>query len=211
MVERWKSVGWARGRNWSQETAEASATTIAQYFYRSVDLFPPPARGRKVAEQQWQLTATERRCGVTPQAHLYLLVTDQGFLSEQKVVWESLHNVEGDSNFCDSEFCLSHPSNRPLVYTAAQPPRQQIDQDYMVALCLQQQQQGPRDISDLELAKQLQEEEDCRALQYLQQQDHEAQPQAQAAGRQATGAGRQVAGERRTPREERSGKDCAIL
>ncbi|KAJ8343524.1 hypothetical protein SKAU_G00308530 [Synaphobranchus kaupii] len=40
---------------------------------------------------------------------LYLLVTDQGFLTEEKVVWESLHNVDGDSNFCDSEFRLRPP------------------------------------------------------------------------------------------------------
>ncbi|XP_050606336.1 ubiquitin carboxyl-terminal hydrolase MINDY-1 isoform X1 [Macaca thibetana thibetana] len=40
--------------------------------------------------------------------HLYLLVTDQGFLHEEQVVWESLHNVDGDSCFCDSDFHLSH-------------------------------------------------------------------------------------------------------
>lgn len=44
----------------------------------------------------------------SPQGHLYLLVTDQGFLQEEQVVWESLHNVDGDSCFCDSEFHLSH-------------------------------------------------------------------------------------------------------
>ncbi|XP_032123313.1 ubiquitin carboxyl-terminal hydrolase MINDY-1 isoform X7 [Sapajus apella] len=41
-------------------------------------------------------------------SHLYLLVTDQGFLQEEQVVWESLHNVDGDSCFCDSDFHLSH-------------------------------------------------------------------------------------------------------
>ncbi|XP_011924919.1 PREDICTED: protein FAM63A isoform X6 [Cercocebus atys] len=41
-------------------------------------------------------------------SHLYLLVTDQGFLHEEQVVWESLHNVDGDSCFCDSDFHLSH-------------------------------------------------------------------------------------------------------
>ncbi|XP_078394440.1 ubiquitin carboxyl-terminal hydrolase MINDY-2-like, partial [Cetorhinus maximus] len=149
--------------------------------------------------------------------HLYLLVTDQGFLSEQKVVWESLHNVEGDGNFCDSEFCLSHPSGRQLSYTGARAPQEQIDQDYMVALSLQQQQQAPGDISDVELAKRLQEEEDQQALQYLQQQEHDAQLQAPAArpaagaGRPGAGAGRQAAGERRPQREEKTGKDCAIL
>lgn len=42
------------------------------------------------------------------QSHLYLLVTDQGFLQEEQVVWESLHNVDGDSCFCDSDFHLTH-------------------------------------------------------------------------------------------------------
>ncbi|KAF4073548.1 hypothetical protein AMELA_G00244490 [Ameiurus melas] len=49
--------------------------------------------------------------------HLYLLVTDQGFLQEDTVVWESLHNVEGDGNFCDSEFRLSHPSQKSAKQT----------------------------------------------------------------------------------------------
>ncbi|PKK18290.1 family with sequence similarity 63, member A [Columba livia] len=34
--------------------------------------------------------------------HLYLLVTDQGFLREDGVVWETLHSVDGDSCFCDT-------------------------------------------------------------------------------------------------------------
>lgn len=46
------------------------------------------------------------------QSHLYLLVTDQGFLQEEQVVWESLHNVDGDSCFCDSDFHLSHSLGR---------------------------------------------------------------------------------------------------
>lgn len=45
---------------------------------------------------------------LSPQSHLYLLVTDQGFLQEEQVVWESLHNVDGDSCFCDADFHLSH-------------------------------------------------------------------------------------------------------
>ncbi|KAJ4947591.1 hypothetical protein JOQ06_009626 [Pogonophryne albipinna] len=99
---------------------------------------------------------------------LYLLVTDQGFLTEEKVVWESLHNVDGDGNFCDSEFRLRPPSNPETVYRGQQ---DQIDQDYLMALSLQQEQQCqdvqwdqlPEGISDLELAKKLQEEEDRRA------------------------------------------------
>ncbi|XP_034383064.1 ubiquitin carboxyl-terminal hydrolase MINDY-2 isoform X2 [Cyclopterus lumpus] len=109
---------------------------------------------------------------------LYLLVTDQGFLTEEKVVWESLHNVDGDGNFCDSEFRLRPPSNPETVYRGQQ---DQIDQDYLMALSLQQEQQNqdlqweqlPEGISDLELAKKLQEEEDRRASQYYQEQEQE--------------------------------------
>ncbi|KAK7832721.1 hypothetical protein U0070_026917 [Myodes glareolus] len=117
---------------------------------------------------------------------LYLLVTDQGFLTEEKVVWESLHNVDGDGNFCDSEFHLRPPSDPETVYKGQQ---DQIDQDYLMALSLQQEQQSqeinweqiPEGISDLELAKKLQEEEDRRASQYYQEQE-----QAQAAVAAAT-------------------------
>ncbi|XP_071387740.1 ubiquitin carboxyl-terminal hydrolase MINDY-2 isoform X2 [Centroberyx affinis] len=122
---------------------------------------------------------------------LYLLVTDQGFLTEEKVVWESLHNVDGDGNFCDSEFRLRPPSDPETVYRGQQ---DQIDQDYLMALSLQQEQQCqdlqweqlPEGISDLELAKKLQEEEDRRASQYYQEQEQE-QAAAAAAAAQAQG------------------------
>ncbi|XP_041835726.1 ubiquitin carboxyl-terminal hydrolase MINDY-2 isoform X2 [Melanotaenia boesemani] len=115
---------------------------------------------------------------------LYLLVTDQGFLTEEKVVWESLHNVDGDGNFCDSEFRLRPPSDPETVYRGQQ---DQIDQDYLMALSLQQEQQSqdlqweqlPEGISDLELAKKLQEEEDRRASQYYQEQEQEQAAAAQ--------------------------------
>uniref|UniRef100_A0A3Q2QSG6 Ubiquitin carboxyl-terminal hydrolase n=1 Tax=Fundulus heteroclitus TaxID=8078 RepID=A0A3Q2QSG6_FUNHE len=116
---------------------------------------------------------------------LYLLVTDQGFLTEEKVVWESLHNVDGDGNFCDSEFRLRPPSDPETVYRGQQ---DQIDQDYLMALSLQQEQQSqdlqweqlPEGISDLELAKKLQEEEDRRASQYYHEQEQEQAAAAQA-------------------------------
>ncbi|XP_070761262.1 ubiquitin carboxyl-terminal hydrolase MINDY-2 isoform X2 [Enoplosus armatus] len=121
---------------------------------------------------------------------LYLLVTDQGFLTEEKVVWESLHNVDGDGNFCDSEFRLRPPSDPETVYRGQQ---DQIDQDYLMALSLQQEQQSqdlqweqlPEGISDLELAKKLQEEEDRRASQYYQEQEQEQAAAAAAAAAQA--------------------------
>ncbi|XP_026234294.1 ubiquitin carboxyl-terminal hydrolase MINDY-2 isoform X3 [Anabas testudineus] len=126
---------------------------------------------------------------------LYLLVTDQGFLTEEKVVWESLHNVDGDGNFCDSEFRLRPPSDPETVYRGQQ---DQIDQDYLMALSLQQEQQSqdleweqlPEGISDLELAKKLQEEEDRRASQYYQEQEQEqAAAAAVAQGQQEPGEG----------------------
>ncbi|KAF1392872.1 hypothetical protein PFLUV_G00032550 [Perca fluviatilis] len=120
---------------------------------------------------------------------LYLLVTDQGFLTEEKIVWESLHNVDGDGNFCDSEFRLRPPSDPETVYRGQQ---DQIDQDYLMALSLQQEQQSqdlqweqlPEGISDLELAKKLQEEEDRRASQYYQEQEQEQAAAAAAAAAQ---------------------------
>ncbi|XP_076853346.1 ubiquitin carboxyl-terminal hydrolase MINDY-2 isoform X2 [Brachyhypopomus gauderio] len=131
---------------------------------------------------------------------LYLLVTDQGFLTEEKVVWESLHNVDGDGNFCDSEFRLRPPSDPETVYHGQQ---DQIDQDYLMALSLQQEQQSselgweqlPEGISDLELAKKLQEEEDRRASQFYQEQEEEqAQAAAQAQGQQQAAGGAQADG-----------------
>uniref|UniRef100_A0ACB8E552 Ubiquitin carboxyl-terminal hydrolase MINDY-2 n=1 Tax=Sphaerodactylus townsendi TaxID=933632 RepID=A0ACB8E552_9SAUR len=154
---------------------------------------------------------------------LYLLVTDQGFLTEDKVVWESLHNVDGDGNFCDSEFHLRPPSDPETVYRGQQ---DQIDQDLLwMALSLQQEQQSqdlqweqlPEGISDLELAKKLQEEEDRRASQFYQEQEAVA---AAAQLQQVPGAASPATGrppgasERKCkePREKEKEKNsCAIL
>ncbi|XP_076011877.1 ubiquitin carboxyl-terminal hydrolase MINDY-2 isoform X2 [Genypterus blacodes] len=177
---------------------------------------------------------------------LYLLVTDQGFLTEEKVVWESLHNVDGDGNFCDSEFRLRPPSDPDTVYSGQQ---DQIDQDYLMALSLQQEQQSqdvqweqlPEGISDLELAKKLQEEEDRRASQYYQEQEQEqaaaaaqghqevaegdeadrgdagvaggaAVPETGAAGGASPSPGKQSSTGERKPKKEPKDKDkCVIL
>ncbi|NXD31163.1 MINY1 hydrolase, partial [Spelaeornis formosus] len=106
--------------------------------------------------------------------HLYLLVTDQGFLHEEAVVWESLHSVDGDSCFCDTDFHLSHAAGQqgPSAATPDHGLKQrQVDQDYMVALSLQQGQDPPSVLGDLELARQLQHEE---------YQQHRPQPRAAA-------------------------------
>uniref|UniRef100_A0A3Q3QQS6 Ubiquitin carboxyl-terminal hydrolase n=1 Tax=Monopterus albus TaxID=43700 RepID=A0A3Q3QQS6_MONAL len=133
--------------------------------------------------------------------HLYLLVTDQGFLQEEGLVWESLHNVEGDGNFCDSDFRLCHPPQRaPPASTlppTIQEQQRQIDQDYLVAVSLQQQQQGeaPGPISDLELARQLQQEE---YQQQQQQQQGSVQTPPQVTGRDPA-------------RRRDKDSDCALL
>lgn len=58
-------------------------------------------------------------------------MTDQGFLQEEGVVWESLHSVDGDSCFCDTEFHLSHAPGKEGA-TAASPDHRlqqsQVDQ-----------------------------------------------------------------------------------
>uniref|UniRef100_A0A8B9P5A6 Ubiquitin carboxyl-terminal hydrolase n=1 Tax=Apteryx owenii TaxID=8824 RepID=A0A8B9P5A6_APTOW len=136
--------------------------------------------------------------------HLYLLVTDQGFLQEEGVVWESLHNVDGDSCFCDTDFHLSHALGKEAAGASSpehQLQQRQVDQDYMIALSLQQQQgQGPSALSDLELARQLQQEE------YQQQQQQRPAP-APTQGRAQPGA--RAAGERRQRQKQDS--DCALL
>lgn len=140
--------------------------------------------------------------------HLYLLVTDQGFLQEEGLVWESLHNVEGDGNFCDSEFRLCHPPQRaPPTATlppTAQEQQRQIDQDYLVAVSLQQQQGGAvGPLSDLELARQLQQEEYQQQQQLQQQQQQQGSLQAQ----QVRGQGSQQGGARRRDKDS----DCVVL
>nr|XP_061808868.1 ubiquitin carboxyl-terminal hydrolase MINDY-1 [Nerophis lumbriciformis] len=136
--------------------------------------------------------------------HLYLLVTDQGFLCEDGLVWESLHNVEGDGNFCDSNFRLCHPPQRLAAASGGLSPpgdqkqRRQIDQDYLVAVSLQREngREPAGNLSDLELARQLQQEE------YQQQQQGPQQATAQVRGQGS---------QQSTARRREKDSDCVIL
>ncbi|KAJ8267488.1 hypothetical protein COCON_G00126600 [Conger conger] len=148
------------------------------------------------------------------QGHLYLLVTDQGFLQEECVAWESLHNVEGDGNFCDSDFRLCHPPQRgtppslPGATPTPQQQQQQIDQDYLVAMSLQQQQGvAPGPLSDLELARQLQQEEYQQQQQQLQAPPGGQPPTQQ----QVRGPAPAQSGGQRRRQEKKDDSDCAIL
>jgi len=62
---------------------------------------------------------------------MFQLVTDQGFLNETNVVWETLSNVEGDGHFVDSNFrTYTKPEAPPLA--AADAPansEEQVDQE----------------------------------------------------------------------------------
>ena len=69
------------------------------------------------------------------QGKLYQLATDQGFLTESNVVWESLNNIEGDTYFVDGEFHPVPPKPAlPLTASGDVAPfiantQQQIDQE----------------------------------------------------------------------------------
>ncbi|KAK6290783.1 hypothetical protein J4Q44_G00388190 [Coregonus suidteri] len=91
-------------------------------------------------------------------------------------VWESLHNVEGDGNFCDSDFRLCHPPQRSVSVTqpedltpqqpaAAETDRPGLPGGHVSAAAAGGAAPGP--LSDLDLARRLQEEE------YQQQQQQQ--------------------------------------
>lgn len=156
---------------------------------------------------------------------LFQLVTDQGFLTESNVVWETLGNVEGDCHFVDSEFhtyTKPEPPSVPVDNTnIAVNTDEQIDHDYLVALSLNQEeqfsqeqmgwgqidpQQAPQ-MSDLELAKQLQEEERQAAE---REAAVAAERQQQQRGPAQAAAGRGGDSSQRRSREEKK-SDCCIL
>nr|XP_054757685.1 ubiquitin carboxyl-terminal hydrolase MINDY-1-like [Lytechinus pictus] len=133
---------------------------------------------------------------------LYVLVTDQGFLTESNVVWETLSNVEGDSYFVDGTFRRRAVTSGPLNPPPPMSTSQQIDTDLLLALSLQdtnpqgeaasnnqQPKTGetppadvklPKDmLTDHQLAMQLQQEEDYRIAQQISQNEQEQQQQGQ--------------------------------
>ncbi|KXJ17639.1 ubiquitin carboxyl-terminal hydrolase MINDY-1 isoform X2 [Exaiptasia diaphana] len=76
---------------------------------------------------------------------LFLLVTDQGYLTEEKVMWETLSNVEGDGCFVDANLQTIPVSQQPSAEAANAGSKlptgiSQEDQDYLVALSLQEEQ-----------------------------------------------------------------------
>ncbi|XP_069132190.1 ubiquitin carboxyl-terminal hydrolase MINDY-1-like [Argopecten irradians] len=171
------------------------------------------------------------------QNELFLLVTDQGFLSERNVVWETLSNVEGDGYFVDANFHTyrKSPPTEPVIPPAPMDPEEQVDQDYLLAMSLQHEQQlrdeeidwnqdradpqQPR-LSDHELAARMQAEEDKRLAmavrRHEQRQQQQQQPSWGQGGSQGGGTpqhhGNRQRERERTTREPKSkDKECCIL
>lgn len=108
---------------------------------------------------------------------MYQLLTDQGFLNEGTVVWETLNNIEGDGDFVDSDFVPVPPKPAESMMTSADRQAQE-DSDYLLALTLQEEDKknvdkykeweqfkaetGMEGLTDEQLAKRLQDEEDSR-------------------------------------------------
>ncbi|XP_028394238.1 ubiquitin carboxyl-terminal hydrolase MINDY-1-like [Dendronephthya gigantea] len=139
---------------------------------------------------------------------LFLLLTDQGFLTEDKIVWQTLSNVDGSGVFVDCNFKSLSMKNEPVQsnWSTGNPALSQEDQDYMLALSIQnEQQQGPQPSSpaqpqlpdaalhpqenrgndmseqefyDLQFARQLHQEEQARVGVGVPQQ-HQRQQQRQ--------------------------------
>lgn len=111
------------------------------------------------------------------QKHLFQLLTDQGFLAETNVVWETLNNIEGDGEFVDSDFIPVPPKPAESMMTPVDRQAQE-DSDYLLALTLQEEDKknvdkykeweqfkvetGMEGLTDEQLAKRLQDEEDSR-------------------------------------------------
>ena len=75
-------------------------------------------------------------------------MTDQGFLKENSVVWETLNSIDGDGHFVDSEFVTAPPKASPKVTPAQEAnlsPEQQFEQDLQLAKALNAQEQRQDD------------------------------------------------------------------
>ncbi|KAK3102027.1 hypothetical protein FSP39_008212 [Pinctada imbricata] len=157
---------------------------------------------------------------------LFLLVTDQGFLNESNVVWETLGNVEGDGYFVDANFhtyTKPAPSSEPVIPSDVHVgTEEQVDHDYLLAMSLQQeqqitdpelaweqskQQQQQMQLSDQELAARLQAEEDERAAQAAAEQRNQGQGQGQRSPRSGAVPQQQQGQSNRRSRERERDRD----
>jgi len=142
-------------------------------------------------------------------ASLYLLVTDQGFLNNIDVVWETLENIEGDTVFVNHQLSPVQPDSGAGAGGGSP------DGDHLLAMSLQQADEAQRHkerewqdfkekhlgdtegLSDSELAARLQEAENAAA-------EEERQGGAEGGGHRA------VQGQGIGPRNNKD-KKCCIL
>eukprot|EP00092_Neocalanus_flemingeri_P087496 GFUD01110432.1.p1 GENE.GFUD01110432.1~~GFUD01110432.1.p1 ORF type:complete len:518 (-),score=208.74 GFUD01110432.1:160-1713(-) len=143
-------------------------------------------------------------------AGLYLLVTDQGFLQQLDTVWETLENIEGDTEFVDHQFNPAQPEAEAGAAGTSS------DQDHLLARTLQREDEAHRDkdrewqhfkekhlgdtegLTDEQLAARLQEAENVAA--------EEERQEVEGAGRsREEGAGQSIG-----PRSQKD-KKCTIL
>jgi hypothetical protein len=76
----------------------------------------------------------------TEDNNMYTLVTDQGFVNEKKIVWETLSTIDGDSYFVDGLF--KKYDDRPNTDLILNSPNE--DLDYAIALSLQEDEENKR-------------------------------------------------------------------
>uniref|UniRef100_T1J1K6 Ubiquitin carboxyl-terminal hydrolase n=1 Tax=Strigamia maritima TaxID=126957 RepID=T1J1K6_STRMM len=144
---------------------------------------------------------------------LFQLVTDQGFLTESNVVWETLSNIDGDGQFVDCHFVTVPPkASSCTMLPSLVPSEQQIDQDYLVALSLQddQRRQEEQEVAwkeykekQLGVCEAVTDEELARRL---QQEERDAQADDAARSPPAT-----VSSTTERPVEPKKKNDCIIL
>ncbi|ORX55413.1 DUF544-domain-containing protein [Piromyces finnis] len=85
----------------------------------------------------------------TEDNNMYTLVTDQGFVNEKKIVWESLSTIDGDSIFVDGLFKTY--DDKPNCDLILNEPNE--DLDYAIALSLQEDEEKRRDERIKKIAK----------------------------------------------------------
>ncbi|GFS19608.1 ubiquitin carboxyl-terminal hydrolase MINDY-1 [Elysia marginata] len=151
-------------------------------------------------------------------SELFLLVTDQGFLTESQVVWETLSNVEGDCHFTDSTFrtyTKPAPSTEPILPdpNVAVGSPEQIDHDHDLAMRLQEEENrrealqaqhasGPPQPPGYQYPHQQQQQQQ-QQQQWARHPGHHTHQHPQA----AEGGGQRRRGDRR----DREDKSCIIL
>uniref|UniRef100_A0A0M3KG49 Ubiquitin carboxyl-terminal hydrolase n=1 Tax=Anisakis simplex TaxID=6269 RepID=A0A0M3KG49_ANISI len=76
---------------------------------------------------------------------LYVLVTDQGFINEPSVVWETLNSVDGSSTFVNASFSKSKPTNANEDSELVLKANNCVIWNHLLALALQQEENNKQE------------------------------------------------------------------